>query len=63
MLEERDGSGNWEHLNKRLRAEVSSTGDHSTPRSSIDRSVHAFSILSAAILVSTVTLVLVVCLP
>lgn len=54
---------NGNHLNKRLRAEVPSAGDHPTPRSCIDRWVHAFSTLWATSLVSTVILVLVVCLP
>lgn len=34
---------NGNHLNKRLTAEVPSAGDHPTPRSCIDRWVHAFS--------------------
>lgn len=54
---------NGNHLNKRLTAEVPSAGDHPTPRSCIDRWVHAFSTLWAISLVSTVILVLVVCLP
>lgn len=59
--ERRDRS--WEHLDMGLRAEVSSAGDHSTPWSSVDRSVHAFSNLWTTIPISAVALVLLVCLP